>query len=402
MEQNTPRYTRQTLASQSKSQARSNVTPKSTLPTSVSTTSAPRTEVPKTATVRDADFKYTQLIPRGVEICEYENPNLDGAYGHFGSKRPSNPAESREFYRSVVQKALAGRADRDIDDSIFLPMDTNFVKSVLTAYGRMGKAGVSEAWFKGYACQKLFVGPYAVLEDDTERQLCAVLCPEVSLKPSSSTSRCIWHAPPIISNQPPSKPFSFDTRADCQFWLSDKIINPEYRTHAKHFVHLKDLGTFCPYFSIEFKATTGDRQVADNQIAVDGLVSLFNRYRLKVLAFPHSTQKQFKLVRHYGLTMEKDHWTVWLFQPKTAKKATWAGCTVRILHTGSCETEEEVVTLLEWINEIHRWGLCEYALGCEEDVKEILSKNSGNLRISAMGVSKETETVKETGTVEEV
>ncbi|KIX06675.1 uncharacterized protein Z518_04651 [Rhinocladiella mackenziei CBS 650.93] len=400
VEKNTPRYTRQTLASQSRNQAQSNVTPKSTLPTSVSKSSTPRTEVPKTATVRDADFKHTQLFPRGLEISS-ERPSLGGAHTHFGSKTPPNAAKSCEFYRCIVQEALAGRADRDIDDSIFLPMDTKFVTSVLTAYGRMGKAGVSEAEFQGYACQKLFIGPYAVLEDDVERQLGAVRCVEVPLKPRESRNRLMWGEPPMISKQPPLKPFSFDTYADCQFWLSDKIINPEYRLDVKHIVHMKELGTFCPYFSIEFKATTCDRQVADNQVLVDGLASLFNRYQLKVDAFPHPAPEQFKLVRHYGLTMEKDSWTVWLFQPKIVKKTTWAGCRVRILGTGSCETNREVLALLEWINEIHRWGLCEYALGCEEDIKQILSKDSSNLRISAIGVSKETETV-ETGMAEEV
>ncbi|KIX09419.1 uncharacterized protein Z518_00499 [Rhinocladiella mackenziei CBS 650.93] len=365
MEKNTPRYARQT-----RNQVRSNTTPKCTLPTSVSKISTPRMEVPKTATVHDADFQDTQLLPRGVEIHKYKNSNSDGAHGHLGTERPSNPAESCKFYRSVVQKALAGRADRDS---------------------------------KEYAYQKLLIGPYAVFEDDVERQLCAVRCVEVSLKPRESSDRIMWDEPPMISKQPPpSKPFGFDTYADCQFWLSDKIINPEYRERANHIVHMKALGTFCPYFSIEFKATTYDRKVADNQVVVDGLASLFNRYQLKVLAFPHPSPEQLKLVRHYGLTMEKNRWTVWLFEPKTTKKATWAGCTVRILDTGTCGTNRGVVALLEWINEIHRWGLCEYALGCEEDIKQDLSKGSSNLRISAIGVSKETETAKETGTVEEV
>jgi hypothetical protein len=357
-----------------------NKTPTSAFSTPISNTGTDRTQSAKNATVRDVDFEDTQLIPRGVEIYRNADPRLAGAHAHFSSDTPSNSAQSREFYRSIVQKALAGRAERDIDDSIFLSMDVKFIKSVHTAYGSMGLAGLSEPEFRAYACQNLFIGQYAVLANDVRRQLCAVRSLEMSLKPRLSADRCMWHAPPLLSNQSPSKLFGFDIYPDCQFWL---CLNPDYRRNAVQVVHCKALGTFCPYFSIEFKATTDDRRIVDNQVAAAGLISLFNRYQLKLDAYPQHTPEQFKLVRHYGLTMEKDRWTVWFFEPKIAKGA-WAGCTIRVLDTGSCLAEEGVVALLQWTNEIHRWGLCEYALGCEEDIKQILSSGPTNFKMSTI------------------
>src|SRR2546423_7011287 len=121
-------------------------------------------------------------------------------------------------------------------------------------------------------------------------------------------------------------------------------------------------GAFCPYFSIEFKATTDDKRVVENQVAAAGSASLYNRYRLKLGAHRQPTYEQLKLVRHFGVTVEKENWTMWLFEPKIANE-TWDGCRIRYLNSGTCSTQQGVRKLLSRINEVHRWGLCEYALG---------------------------------------
>ena len=102
-------------------------------------------------------------------------------------------------------------------------------------------------------------------------------------------------------------------------------------------MHCKALGTFCPYFSIEFKANLESTRIVVNQVVAAGPVSLFNRYQLKLHAYPHPNQEQFELVRHFGLTMEKEKWIVWHFVPKTVvevqgravaenMKEMWCGC----------------------------------------------------------------------------
>ncbi|KIX01471.1 uncharacterized protein Z518_09197 [Rhinocladiella mackenziei CBS 650.93] len=270
-------------------------------------------------------------------------------------------------------------------------MHANFIKSLHRAYHRMGDAYVSESEFKVFAWQNLFIGQHVVLMDDTERQLCVVRLVEISLKPCESYNGPMWFEPPLLSlnqpplsNQPPPKPFGFDISSDSQFWLPNKIINANYRRYTKSAVHCKTWGTFCPYLSIEFKATTDDWRVVRNQMAAAGLISLFNRYQLKLEAALQPTPEQLRLVRHYGLTMERELWAIWVFEPKTADGA-WAGCTIRMPEAGSCLDEGDIVGLLQRINEIHRWGLSEYALGCEEDIKQILSSGTNNLRISTIG-----------------
>ena len=123
-----------------------------------STAPSSRRQSIKNPTVHDPEFEDTQLIPRGIEIireADWVLGGVGGAHAYFGSERPSNPAKSREFYRSLILKKLAGRVERDIDDSIFMPTDTNFVQSVHRAYRSFGEAGLPESEFKAYAQENL-------------------------------------------------------------------------------------------------------------------------------------------------------------------------------------------------------------------------------------------------------
>jgi len=380
-----PSYARQTLSSVNKNRTSLNPpAPPEETATTTSKTPTANTRI-ATATVRDIDFEETQLISRGVEI--FRQTNLQGlriagrAFAHFNSDAPSDPATSRGFYRKAVSKALDGRTERGIDHSMFLSVANDFVESVHETYRILGNSYLPEPDYKTYAFQELLIGQRIFLTRDTTRQLCVVRSGEWSLKPRPSKDNCSWHEPPLLSDQPPSKVFGFDIHADCQFWLCIKILNADYRRHVQHVVHCKALGTFCPYFSVEFKARVDDTRVVENQVLAAGLISLFNRYQLKLQAHPHPTTDQLKPVRHYGMTMEKEFWKVWLFEPKTADGA-WAGCTVRVLDSGNCLEQGGTLPFLQWINEIHRWGLSQYALNCEEDIEEILGKNSADLRMS--------------------
>jgi hypothetical protein len=343
----------------------------------------------KGATVRDVDFEDSQLTPRGINIERQGDISLAasaGAYAYFNSNPPPELVRSREFYRSKVEHSLAGRrAGRDIDTTIFLPMHDEFVRSVQRAYRSMGEEELPESEYKLYACHDLFIGQYKFLTSDTTtRQLCAVRSAEWSLKPDPKSTVYVWDTPPIVSpNDPPSKPFNFDIHPDCQYWLCEKILNADYRRYLNIIVHRKAYGAFCPYLSVEFKPGTDDGRVVVNQVAAAGSASLYNRYRLKLRVSPRPSQ-QMELVRHFGLTMEKENWVVWQFDPKIFDEA-WAGCTMRNIGVGTCRTEEGVRDLLQWINEIHRWGLCEYAQGCEDDIKEVLRKNP-NHRVSEIGL----------------
>jgi len=339
----------------------------------------------KNATVRDSDFEQNQLKPRGIEILRKWDPTLNastGPYAHFASKEPPDLGESCAFYKQVVMDSLEGTVDRTVDDSIFRRMDAGFVQSVHLGYASLAMLGLPEPEVKIFAFQKLFIGPHALILKNTERQLCAIRTVEWSIKADPIKE---WYAPPILSRSLPPKPFGFDIYPDTQFWLCDTVLNSRYRPLARQVVWVNDMGTFCPYLSIEFKAKLDDTRTVQNQVAAAGSISLYNRYLLKRHANVHPTEEQWKSVRHYGLTIEKANWTVWHIEPKLTDDI-WCGCKVQRLADGTCLKEADTLMLISWINEIHRWGLCQYALDCEDDIKRFLSKDS-NFRVSTRGVS---------------
>jgi hypothetical protein len=67
-------------------------------------------------------------------------------------------------------------------------------------------------------------------------------------------------------------------------------------------------------------------------------------------------------------------------------KSEWQGCTVRELAAGDCTKRSSVKVIVEWINEIHRWGMCVHAPSCENDVKSVL-KGMG-VRVSQVGIDR--------------
>jgi hypothetical protein len=226
MAPNSPTYSRPTQSSRSREDSHTTksgrsrgdaVTNQNSVQTDFSTMSPTKQNV-KNASVRDADFEDTQLIPRGIEIYRTGNLGLDsatGAHAYFGSETPSDPDQSRDFYKNIVQKSLAGRNERDINDSIFLPLDPDFIQSVHMAYRSLGEAGLSESEFKAYTFQNLLIGQYGLLVNDIRRQFCAVRSVEWSIKPREF-DRHAWHIPSLLSSQHPLlKAFNFDIYPDC-------------------------------------------------------------------------------------------------------------------------------------------------------------------------------------------
>lgn len=79
-------------------------------------------------------------------------------------------------------------------------------------------------------------------------------------------------------------------------------------------------------------------------------------------------------IRHYGLTFSGSEYQFWCIKPNVSQqdiKADWAwqGCEMSNVSRGKLLGEVEVEDFIEWINEIHHWGLKVYGKSCEEDVK---------------------------------
>ncbi|KAB5581202.1 hypothetical protein GE09DRAFT_1256523 [Coniochaeta sp. 2T2.1] len=197
--------------------------------------------------------------------------------------------------------------------------------------------------------------------------------------PPEENAHC--RIPPILDISAVSDAeWRWDIRPDCAYWLSLKGFNPRYRFQIQNCTFVRDYIT-CPYFTIEFKRDGQSEDVAVRQVAAAGSLALFNRWYLHSEARKArpSLAENLSNLRHYALTYVDSKFVFWVLRP-TLNDGTWEGCTMTRLIGADCADEYGVRELIDWINEVHRWGILEHGPGCERDIKAVL--NSGGVRTS--------------------
>jgi len=188
-------------------------------------------------------------------------------------------------------------------------------------------------------------------------------------------------SPPILDT-PPTKDYNFDIRPDASYWIPIEIFNNQYVNLVEELTFVKFTKIFCPYISIEFKKDDSKEEEAENQVAVAGSMALYNRFKLKEERLRKEnknwTGKHLINVRHYGITFRAGAFTVWCIRPKKplgindTTSETWTGCTMESVYKNRCYTIVGVQNLMEWINEIHRWGLTIHGDSCQRDVQHCI------------------------------
>jgi len=203
---------------------------------------------------------------------------------------------------------------------------------------------------------------------------------------SSRRSRRL--APPTFEESPE---FKFDLRPDCSYWLSLAGFNSEYRGELKSAVYIHKHFITCPYFTIEFKKQGQSIEQATWQACAATSISLYNRFLLKckALAFGAEAWSDFDRaqIRHYILTFVGSDYDIWVLRARFSDDSNnWDGCSMVNICQSTCRSKAGVRRLESWINEIHRWGLSEHAVGCQDDVKTILGHNDVEVSLIDMDV----------------
>lgn len=80
-------------------------------------------------------------------------------------------------------------------------------------------------------------------------------------------------------------------------------------------------------------------------------------------------------IKHYGISMLGPIFDIWCIMPKMTATRGWAGCQIRQVGSGKCTIDRDVHLLIDWVNEIHFWGLTVHGPMCEEDVKLCMDAN---------------------------
>ncbi len=261
----------------------------------------------------------------------------------------------------------------------------NFADDVVREYRYMTVCGLWEAEFSSYAKENLLKRDPRSLEDEvkkpcrTERMLELVAKPEESLH---------WCEPPVISPNIHSKPYKYDIRPDCSYWLSLQVFSPVYKSLVSEWVYVMKRRIICPYFSIEFKKDETTLDAAINQAATASALALHNRYqlgedRLKTCSKPWR-ECDVMLVRHYALTFTGDAYTFWCMTPRmdASQNNRWAGCKMVRVYQNNLSHVMGVEHFVDWVNEVRRWGLMVHGPACQRNVKYCIQKESVGIRTS--------------------
>ena len=327
-----------------------------------------------------SDFVQKVLDPRSIKIFDADEAT-DTAYGHFGIEE----LETRDVAAIDRKKKLP-------ESSIWIDTSDTFVNRVAKRYTDMRSHSLCEAEFATYAKEKLLKrDDFADDRETDDREWRAERFVELVTKPESTGT---WVAPPIIENLESttlssSSDFSFDVRPDCSYWLGMKAFSQTYRDDVPRWIHTIYDEFISPYLTVEFKRDLDAEFVSKNQVAAASSLALHNRFRLREKRFSVMqkpwTKEDIMDIKHYGMTMQGYKYKIWCITPTLSEADKWAGCEVKVVGCGKCNKPYGVRRFIDWINEIHYWGLTVHGPHCQDDAKYILSKTSKGIRPSDIG-----------------
>jgi hypothetical protein len=333
----------------------------------------------------DKDFVQRVLNPRSIHISR---PTSGHAPQHFQVDMPSG--DRAQYY---AEKRGAPPS------SVWLESGDDFIGEILREYDCMTERGLCEAEFASYARETLLKRERRVRvreQDDHGRGCRAERMIELVAKPDTDGP---WMIPPLVENQfitlgdTPYTDYGFDLRPDCAYWLSLQAFSPDYKSYiGEHTLVLDDTIT-CPYLTIEFKRDNSGQQAALNQVAAASALALYNRFLLRKASLELRKQKwdqqHLKPLKHYGITFTGSQYSVWCIRVQVTKKYQWSGCAMERVCQGTCRVPHGVRDLIDWINEIHCWGLTINGPECQNDVKSSIraKESSSGIRVSEFGSS---------------
>ena len=315
----------------------------------------------------DKDFETEVLGKRRIIINSRHYSTI--AFSHFGTSPPTADASSHY-------------AELNNDTLVWLDIDNDTAEAIIREYLYMQHFHLCEAEYATFAKEHLLKRDIRTLELNSNRLWKTERMIELVAKPDD----VLWQAPPEMDPTIAGKRYEFDIRPDCSYWLSLQAFNPEYQNQIEEWAYVMHHRITCPYFTVEFKRDDSGIAAAKYQVATASALALYNRFLLKQARLEATGKKwsenAFTHLRHYGLTFTGDSYTFWCTTPIKSDDWSWKGCTMDRVYQGSCNHSPGLRNFVDWINEIHRWGLTVHGKACEADVRHCIHKNSRGIRTS--------------------
>jgi hypothetical protein len=327
------------------------------------------------AKTNELDFEEMVLKPRGIHIDD-STKSVEAVF-HFGVDKA--PAENLpEYYQNLLGLSKT---------TLWLDTNESFLIDIVREYQSMKEYNLNEAEYAMYASENLLKREIRNTRLPKTRRWMAERMIELIVKPEK-----LWEQPPVLDRTVPYKPYNFDIRPDCSYWISLQAFNPIYRVTVGEYVSVRENRILCPYLTIEFKKDDSTLRKARNQVAVASALALYNRWKLKkdrldAVKKPWSERHK-KVLKHYGLTFTGGDYEFWCIEPILDSQGNWIGCRMYRLAKNNCESCEGVSSFVNWVNEIHRWGLTVHGPSCERDIKYCINGTPGAVRTS-LGMEEE-------------
>ena len=355
---------------------------------------------PKPFSPASKSFCADILTPRRIT---FEAPLFTDVYEHFNTPEPDSARTRIEHFQRV----------RNVQHTVvWLEPAKGFIAEIVREYECMRNEHESEAEFAAYAIEAIFKNdprcPTSAFNDSnrgwrTQRRL------QVVDKPSDANEE-YWRPPPLISipsdatevilpadstsqRESPSTTskiqYEFDICTDCAYYLSTQGFNIRHLYKIQMLAHVIKDNSMCPYLTIEFKKDSSSSEAANNQLVAAAALALYNRFLLRQARLKRREEKfegqHQEDLKHYGITFEGPEYSVWCITPclvatDDRTQVQWKGCTMRQISVGVCYIAPSVEELIDWINEIHAWGLDVHAFGVENDVKLLLGATTKSTR----------------------
>ncbi|KAI1121498.1 hypothetical protein F5Y10DRAFT_100450 [Nemania abortiva] len=285
------------------------------------------------------------------------------AFKHFGTQAPEKSYKDLEGLRNA---------------NIWIEKTSIDIKRVVAEYDKLKSLQSSEEDFKALAIEVFFLREWGPVEAPPDRQWRAERVLGLQCPPSEHGP---WRLPPeVYTHVHPECRSQLDTwrvydRPDCAYWLSLKGFSLEdcFKVEQYGFKHGHIV---YPYLTIEFQRDGETDADLGKRIKATGSVALYNRWYLYKEARSRVEPERAgnKLdIRHYGLTCTGHQTCIWILRPKldSYNKLKWEGFTMAKVVEMDCMDEDAIANLMEWINEIHRWGLSEHGPSVERNIEAI-------------------------------
>lgn len=155
----------------------------------------------------------------------------------------------------------------------------------------------------------------------------------------------------------------------------------KFRTNLVYLIEAKDAGV---YLTINFQRSTQKWAQSKAQVLASATTFLDSWHKTNSI----SSAPIPEFIKHYGLMfVGENDWAIFETIPKRDSQGRWLGWTSRQISQGGYDKYEDYCRLVRRINEIHWWGLEEFAEGILKSVAVVDSSITKSSQVDASASS---------------